>query len=275
MRALAVALATTVLAGCVGLGSPGATETPPPLHEQLAELPGVVAVEGGDLELVVEVGTPALDELLATAEAARELALERGWPGRVALAHDPSGPGAWRVEVHPATLDAVEADVRGVLAIVEHPDVLHVGIIAGWPYLTLTSLETFAASVRELSGIPRLAEGATYSYAGERPRLHVVHLPERMTLEAVDAVVRIAVENPESEVELQSLTTPGNRWPELWVAGLSEEQRARVEAQLRDPALADADPEGYSIPFQLAVLGPDGPVLTHGTLGDVPDTSAR
>lgn len=161
-----------------------------------------------------------------------------------------------------------------LLAIEKAPDVVRVAIVDGWPNVVLGSLDTFAESFRTLSAMPGFEDGATYSYVGEQPRLSVVHLPERMSREAIEAVIRIAVENPESEVELQSLTTPGNRWPELWVARLTEEQRVRVDAQLRDPSLADADPEGYSIPFQLSVLGPNGPELSWGTFGDVPDTSS-
>ena len=37
------------------------------------------------------------------------------------------------------------------------------------------------------------------------------------------------------------------------------------EHRLRDPALADADREGYPVEFVLTTIGPDGPEYTTGT----------
>ncbi len=274
------------LVACAGIpGSPAPSPTPTTtLAEDLALLPGVLSARSSDVDVVVEVAREAPDDVvLAVAEQAAALAGERAWEGSVILARetepldpetDTQPPTPWDTTVYPGEAARVRATLVELLAIEKAPDVVRVAVIDGWPNVVLGSLDTFASSFRTLSELPQFAEGATYSYIGEQPRLHVVHLPERMSAEAIEAVIRIAVENPESEVELQSLTTPGNRWPELWVARLTEEQRARVDAQLRDPSLADADPEGYPIPFQLSVLGPNGPELSWGTFGDVPDTSS-
>ncbi len=253
--------------------------------ERVAVLDGVVAADAssGDAFLTVRIARDADDPtVLATARDVAELAEEASWPGTVTLARVTTGLDpvtdvtplpAWSHQVYPGDRDEIAATLTRLLAVEKLPDVASVGISPeGWPTVQLTSLETFAATFRTLSALTGFEDGASYHYAGEAPRLVVVHIPERMSLEAVEAVIRIAVENPESEVELQSLTSPGNRWPQLWVAHLTEEQRARVDAQLRDPALADADPEGYPIPFQLSVIGPNGPDPTWGTFGDVPDT---
>ena len=291
IRASVVALVLLVLVGCSALPS-APTPSPSPssaawLVERVSALDGVVSADASDEGgyLTAWIGADADDTtVLAAARAAATLADEAAWPGTVTFIREAADADPdddlppvhrWNQEVYPGEPDEIEATMTLVLALEKTPDVASVGISDdGWPSVQLSSLDTFAATFRTLSAQPAFADGATYSYLGEQPRLHVVHIPERMSVEAIEAVIRIAVENPESEVELQSLTSAGSRWPELWVARLTEEQRARVDAQLRDPALADADPEGYSIPFQLSVLGPNGPDLSWGTFGDVPDTSS-
>lgn len=291
IRALAVIPLVLVLAGCAGLpGAPAPTPSPSPaawLVERITALEGVQSADPSpdDEYLHVWIAQDADDAtVLAAARDAAGWAEEASWPGSVTFTREAAGPDPgtdiaplkpWSQDVYPGDSAEIEATLALVLALEKLPDVVSTDISAeGWPSVTLGSLDTFAATFRTLSAVPAFAHGATYSYVGELPRLHVVHIPERMSVEAIEAVIRIAVENPECEVELQSLTSEGNRWPELWVARLTEEQRARVDAQLRDPALADADPEGYSIPFQLSVLGPNGPELSWGTFGDVPDTSS-
>ncbi|WP_395638954.1 hypothetical protein, partial [Pseudolysinimonas sp.] len=289
IRVLAVVGVLLGLGGCAGMpGAPAPSPSPAAwLLERITALDGVLSADASadDEYLTVVIAQEADDEaVLAAARASAALAEEGVWPGRVTLVRATGGPdpatdvtplAPWTQEVYPGDPDEAEATLTLLLALEKVPDVAGVHIAAdGWPTVQLSSLDTFAATFRTLSALPAFADGGTYSYAGEQPRLHIVHLPERMSAESIEAVIRIAVENPESEVELQSLTTPGNRWPELWVARLTDEQRVRVDAQLRDPALADADPEGYSIPFQLSVLGPNGPELSWGTFGDVPDTSS-
>jgi hypothetical protein len=248
------------------------------LVELVAELPGVVAVDAsGDEYLSITIGMDADDAtVLATARSANEIA--SGWPGRASLIREPgtadpaadvTPPMPWDEQIYPGDPAEIDARLQTVLAIEKLPDVVSVSVDAGWPTVVLGSLDGFAESFRTLSALPAFAEGATYSYAGELPRLHVVHIAERMNAESIEAVIRIAVEHPEAEVELQSLTSPGNRWPQLYVAGLTPEEVVAVQTQLDDPALADADPEGYPIPFQLATLTADGRVLTFGTFGGV------
>ncbi len=288
IRIPVVAVLLLALAGCAGL--PGAAPAPSPapwLVERLAALDGVLSAEASsdDAYLTVRIAEDADDAtVLAAAREAATLADEAAWAGTVTFVRGVGGLDPetdmtvlppWDQDVYPGDPDEIAETLGLVLALEKTPDVASVDVSEdGWPTVRLSSLDSFAATFRVLSVLPAFADGATYAYVGELAKLYVVHLPERMSAEAIEAVIRIAVENPESEVELQSLTSPGNRWPELWVAHLTEEQRARVDAQLRDPALADADPEGYSIPFQLSVLGPNGPELSWGTFGDVPDTSS-
>jgi hypothetical protein len=278
-----------LLASCAGiLGASAPTPSPAAwLLERITTLDGVLSADASpdDGYLTVQIARDADDPtVLAVARDVAEWADEAAWPGSVTLVRASTGldpetditaPSPWSQDIYPGDPAEIEATLTLVLALEKLPDVVSADMSPeGWPTVRLASLDTFAATFRTLSALPQFADGATYAYAGEVPKLHIVHIPERMTAEAIEAVIRIAVENPESEVELQSLTSEGNRWPELWVARLTEEQRARVDAQLRDPALADADPEGYSIPFQLSVLGPGGAELSWGTFGDVPDTSS-
>ena len=258
--ALVVAAA---LAGCAGLsGSPAASPSltsPADLAVQVGKLPGVLSAEISGDYLIVTIATTTDDPtVLSTARAANEIA--HGWEGKVDFvrergAYDPatdtSPLSPWDEVVYPGDPVEVEARLRDVLAVEKLPDVASVSIDGGWPSVALTSLDTFAESFRTLSALPRFAEGATYSYVGDVPRLYIVHIAERMSPESIEAVIRIAVEHPEVEVELQSLTSTGNRWPELYVARLTPEEVVAVAAQLSDPGLADADPEGYPIPFQL------------------------
>jgi hypothetical protein len=283
---LAVALVVAVavgLAGCAGLPgsanpSPSFT-SPADLAVQVGELPGVVSAElSGDYVIVTIAATADDATVLSTARAANEIA--EGWDGEVDFvregrAYDPvtdtSSRSPWDEVVYPGDPDEVEARLSEVLAIEKLPDVVSVSVDDGWPSVILGSLDTFAESFRAMSALPSFSNGGTYSYAGEVPRLHIVHIAERMSPESIEAVIRIAVEHPAAEVELQSLTSVGNRWPELYVAGLTPDEVVVVHAQLSDPALADADPEGYPIPFQLATLTGEGRVLTFGTFGAVPE----
>ena len=289
IRTFAVVSVLLALTGCAGLAaSPSPSPSPAAwVIERITALDGVLSADAslGEDYLTVVIAQDADDAtVLAAARDSAGLAEQASWPGSVTLTRATDGldpetdmtPLApWTQEVYPGDPDEIAATLTLVLTLEKLPDVVAVDLSAeGWPTVRLGSLETFVATFRTLSALPAFAKGATYDYAGEVPRLHVVHIPERMSAEAIEAVIRIAVENPESEVELQSLTSEGSRWPELWVAHLTEDQRARVDAQLRDPSLADADPEGYSIPFQLSVLGPTGPELSWGTFGDVPDTSS-
>lgn len=258
------------------------TET---LVERLEQVPAVVAVEAsGETHVLVTVDAGAADE--AVLDAAREIAdiartgewegdeivLEPEHPG-LDPETDLRGRAAWSQRVFPDDPDEVRAALAEELVIAATPGVAVISVIDGWPHVALASLDEAVGVVEALSALPRFAAGATYSYGADAPRLKFVHIPERMTLEGIAAVVRIARECAECDVELAAMTT-GPRWPELYAAHLTPEEVAIVAAQLRDPALADVDPEGYSIPFQLSYVGPGGPVYTFGTFGDVPDTSS-
>jgi hypothetical protein len=272
-----------VLVGCAS--PPGSSPSPTPtetLAESLRKLPGILEVNEHSSGLTVVI--PAVssdDDVFSAATAVAGLAGERAWDGTVRLSREPGGydaatdtntPSPWSTEVYPAAPDEVAATLADLLQIERVPGIVMVSL-DDWPTVAIGSLDGFAAAFRTLSDHPRFVDGATYTYYGESPRLIIVHIAERMTSEAIEAVIRIAVEHPSAEVELQSMTS-GPRWPELYVSHLTPEEVVAVEAQLRDPALADADREGYSVPFQLSYLDSGGPVYSFGTFGDVPDTSS-
>jgi len=154
----------------------------------------------------------------------------------------------------------------------EHIDAIAtVAVATGWVYVEFPDLDAFAADVTTVMQLEPFREGATYSIAGS-DHLTIVHVPDRSSEHLIDEIIAIAIENPDAEVLLQA-TTAGPQWPVLYIARLTPEQAAQIAAQLRDPALADADREGYPVDFVLTTIGPDGPEYTIGTLGDVPDGS--
>ena len=276
-------LALVGLALLAGCSAPEPGQTPHDLVDELRALPGILEVHpGADDDLTATVRATARDEVvLDTARTAHELATAADWPGAVVLVReaapfdqeaDLSSPIPWTLPVYPGEADVIAESLTTLLAVDAMPHVASVALGSdGWPTVVIDSLESFAATFRALDDMSAFADGGTYVFGGEQPRLSVVHLAERMSPETVEVVIRIAVEHPLAEVELQSLTSPGNRWPQLYVARLTPEEVLAVAARLRDPALADADLDGYPIPFFLSTIpGPDGPVETVGTFGDVP-----
>jgi hypothetical protein len=98
--------------------------------------------------------------------------------------------------------------------------------------------------------------------------LQIVHVPTRSSDESIDAIIQLAIDYPDAEILLQA-TTAGPQWPTLYIARLTPEQVTAIQARLLDPALADADIEGYPMPFILTSVGADGPVYTEGNFGGV------
>lgn len=133
--------------------------------------------------------------------------------------------------------------------------------------MTLASIDTFASSLRAISATPLFADGGTFSLQADE-RLRIVWIPSRMTLEAIDAIVTISADYPDAEVLLEA-TTEGPQWPALYVSHLAAEEVPVVEQRLLDPELADADIEGYAVPFILGTTGPDGVTYTEGSFGGV------
>ncbi|WOF23366.1 hypothetical protein N8K70_01445 [Microbacterium betulae] len=222
----------------------------------------IVTDEATDDEIVV-FAQEVLDA--AEAEGARVvLSRERPW-----LSEDPA-PAPWSLEISPGDDgEDVVASLESMLLAAAMPDIVSYSVVQGWTYVTVTDIDRFAAVFQELSGRDEFADGATYTLSsGER--LRIVHVPSRTSDEAILEIVDIARRLPEAEVLLDTLTTPGNQWPRLYVSGLTAEEVGELDAALSDPRWADADVEGYPLEYVLGAAGPDGTTYTTGTFGDVP-----
>ncbi len=175
----------------------------------------------------------------------------------------------WSIASPPPEPDPAWDDSVSLLLAAEHVDaVATVDVATGWPYVRFDDLDAFAAGFTTVTELEPFREGGTYSIS-ESDHLTVVHVPGRSSAHFIDEIIAIALEYPDAEVLLQA-TTAGPQWPALYIARLTPEQATEIAARLRDPAMADADREGYPVEFVLTTIGPDGPEYTTGTVGDVP-----
>ncbi|RWZ46217.1 hypothetical protein ELQ90_15715 [Labedella phragmitis] len=286
-RSIVLALSTLLLVpGCalvpIAPGGPGGPTAPPSssstveLEEELERLPGVDAVESFDGLVVVSVTATADDgDVLLIGAAAHALATALAGDAIVDLVRAGAGYDAdldtmtedpWRVTVHPT--EDVERVLTGVLRVEGLPGVRSTVVSGGWASVRIDPAVDFGDTFGEIAATYPFSDGASYSQ-GSGEHLMIVHVPERTTVEAIQTIAGIAAEYPTAEFILQS-PTEGPMWPQLLVAHLDAEQGAALDARLREPDLADADPEGFAQQFQLTVVGPDGPTYIAGTLGDVP-----
>jgi hypothetical protein len=286
-RSIVVALSTLLLvSGCAiapsaPSGPGGATAQPSSsstvdLEEQLERLPGVDAVESFDSLVVVSVSVEADDgDVLLIGTAARALATALAGDAMVDLVRAGAGYDAeldmmtedpWRVTVHPT--GDVERVLTGVLRVEDLPGVRSTVVSGGWGTVRIDPAVDFGETFGEIAATYPFSDGASYS-EGSGEHLMIVHVPERTTVEAIQTIAGIAADYPTAEFILQS-PTEGPMWPKLLVAHLDADEGASLDARLRGPDLADADPEGFAQEFQLTVVGPDGPTYIAGTLGDVP-----
>jgi hypothetical protein len=273
--AVLLVVALTACAGAAG-AEPKPTSTPS-LQEQLEVLPGVTEIIGEEFSLTVVVAPDATTEqVLTTAEEAHALASETSWPGRLTLARvgpgvdaelDATLPDPWSLALFPGEIASTLATLGDVLTI-EQIGGVSLALSSSWPVVLIASIESFAGVFDSASATDLFAGGGTYSLVDDH--LQVVHVPARTSAEAIHEVIAIASDYPNAEVLLQA-TTAGPQWPELYIARVSAEEASAIDARLRSPALTDADPDGLPLGFQLTVIGPDGPIYTHGNFGDVPD----
>ena len=284
------ALLILLLTGCAGpVGAngsepirspvPSSTDTSSTEHlrKKLAQLPGVDAVVGGETGLTVEMPADASrTDIVATAEETHALATEARFPAEIWITRigggynpdlDVTTQPPWTFPVYPGEIEPTLATVTGVLDVEEIAGTSGLTVIDGWPYVTIADITEFASVFDAVSATSLFASGGTYSTGSDH--LQIVHVPTRTSAEAIHAIVDIAVNHPTAEVLLQA-TTAGPQWPQLYVARLSTDEAAAIDARLRSPALADTDPDGHPQRFQLSVIGPDGPVYTLGTFGNVP-----
>ena len=218
------------------------------------------------------------ETVLETARVIHESADAAGWPGHVVLQRENPEPydanldmttmPAWTLQVFPGDIDIAAVNLAALLDLEANGGVGPSTVIDGWPYVQIATLDTFSAEFHRVSALPEFAQGATYSLQNS-DHLRIVHVPTRTSDEAIDAIIALAIDYPDAEILLQA-TTAGPQWPMLYVARLTAEQAAAIDTRLRNPALADADVEGYPVDFQLSVITGEGPAYTFGTFGDVP-----
>jgi hypothetical protein len=245
----------------------------------MEKVDGVVAVDANDDSASVTVSATASDdEVQDAATAIRKIADVADWAGSIVLTREQTDsydeeqdvllPIPWEVTVYPGDRSAIHDLLEVTLVVEKIPGVGRFGLGPdGWPYVTVLSIDTFADVFHQLSQTATFAHGGTYSLFSDK-HLQIVHIPARSSDESIEAIVQLAIDYPDAEILLQA-TTAGPQWPTLYVARLTPEQVKAIEARLLDPALADADIEGYPVPFILTTVGADGPVYTEGNFGGV------
>jgi len=276
----AAVLVATLLGCSAAPTSPSSTSTltPAEVVALLEEIPGVATVdEYGDSSASIAMATDSPDdEVLAAAASIARIATDVAWPGTMSLSRENLDPyneeldqlvrPPWTIEVFPST-ERLAGELHELLLLEKLDDTAHLGVIEGWPYVSLGSIDTFAESFREVVANPLFADGGTVSLAAD-DRLRIVWIPKRTTISAVDAIIAISRDYPGAEVLLEA-TTAGPQWPTLYIARVSDEEAAAIEARLLDPALADADVDGFGLPFILRSIGSDGPTYREGNFGGV------
>jgi len=145
--------------------------------------------------------------------------------------------------------------------------VTSVAIGDGWPTVHLADATAFAPAHAALQNLPPFTEGARYSTPDGR--LVLVDVPERVSAEALVAIARLAVEHPQADFALEA-GYDGPRWPQLYVNRIAEAELDGLLAALNDPALADADPEGYPLEYFVRSFTDEGSLDVGGALGAVP-----
>ena len=245
----------------------------------IEKVDGVVAVDAHDESASVTMSaTAADDEIQDAATAIQKIADVADWAGSIVLTREQTDsydeeqdvllPIPWEVTVYPGDPAAIHDLLEVTLVVEKIPGVGRFGLGPdGWPYVTVLSIDSFLDVFHELSRTSTFADGGTYSLFSDK-HLQIVHVPARSSDESIEAIVQLAIDFPDAEILLQA-TTAGPQWPTLYVARLTPEQVTAVEARLLDPALADADIEGYPMPFILTTIGSDGPVYTEGNFGGV------
>lgn len=277
--ALAVGgIALTGVSGCAD-GSETVETAEPTTVDELCAIELVVDCTEGPSSLVVEVAGAATDEeVLEFAADVRSVAaetasitsatLELEGPEAAQLDGEVSSPPKWSVQVYPADAAAVTTLLGRVFEVAAVPGTTGISIDDDWPTVTvldMADLEWVFTTVREL---PLFADGGTYTLLPGDERLTIVHVPTRMSDEAVREVIRIALTHPESAVLLEAATEPPHN-PTLYVSGLTAEAVAELDERLSDPRLADADVDGYPVSYVLSSDGDDGAEYISGTFGGV------
>ncbi|WES63712.1 hypothetical protein P0L94_14735 [Microbacter sp. GSS18] len=276
--AILLGVAAAGLAGCADGGETVETAEPTSV-EELCAIELVVDCSEGPSSLVVEIAGAATDEevlefaadvrsVAASTTSVTSATLELEGPEAAQLDGEVTAPPKWSVQVYPAEAAPVTALLEKVFEVAAVPGTTGISLDGDWPTVTvldISDIEWVFTTVREL---PLFAEGGTYTLLPGDERLTIVHVPARMSDEAVREVIRIALTHPEASVLLEAATEPPHN-PTLYVSGLTPEAVADIAERLSDPRLADADIDGYPVSFVLSTPGEDGEEYTSGTFGGV------
>jgi hypothetical protein len=272
VTASVVVLVASLIGGCSA--QPGASRSPSPAPDVLqavCALPIVsvcdVGVDRADVRLDADADRAAV---LDVATQLREAATA---PLTVSLRQASSLPppdgdmsplDAWSFDLTP---DGDLGSLAALLDAAAVPGVAELSVIQGWPSVTIVGIDAFSAAFDELSREPLFADGGSYRMSSTDEHLRIEHVAERTTPEGVHEVIALARDYPHAEVLLEGSPTST---PTLYVARLTPEEVAAIDARLRDPGLADVDVQGYAVPFVLGSTGADGVVYTSGTFGGIP-----
>lgn len=277
-----VRVVTAVLAGLVVVAvivaSTGAFR-PPPAREvaaaqrseavdgftrALADIDGIADIEvvghGATVTMSLDAG---VGQVLGAADAAKRagedlegiaiVVIQReADPTSLAQQQDPPR-GPWRVQLVPSdqSIDEI-ADELQRLMLTERLQV-SIAVTEGAPLITVFSMETLPAAVRELRAI--YPDGAHYRVP---ERFSMADDPAELSVPMVDAILAIVEAYPGVEIEV---TTQ----PKLWITDVTPEEGAAIVAILQDPALAGTSPSGYPVDYSINTSGTDQDL--EGTFG--------
>ncbi|MGG7465221.1 hypothetical protein [Plantibacter sp. YIM 135347] len=178
----------------------------------------------------------------------------------------PSRQPPWSLQLVPKQVDDLDQALDDLLEVDGLPPGVTTRSVGGWQYVDITDINAFLDVRTSLHSLGTFAKGTTYSVPGERRRLRIVDVPDRMSDAAIAEIVAIAIAHPDAEVLLEA-PTAGPQWPTLYISGLNDADAAAVVARLRSPEFVRANVHGYSVEFVIRSGGP-GEYLT-GTFGDV------
>ncbi|WP_314139033.1 hypothetical protein [uncultured Plantibacter sp.] len=230
----------------------------------LADIDGIADIEvvghGATVTMSLDAG---VGQVLGAADAAKRAGEElegiaivviqrEADPTSLAQQQDPPR-GPWRVQLVPSDQSIDElADELQRLMLTERLQV-SIAVTEGAPLITVFSMDTLPAAVRELRAI--YPDGAHYRVP---ERFSMADDPSELSVPMVDAILAVVEATPGVEIEV---TTQ----PKLWITDVTPEQGAAIVAILQDPALAGTSPSGYPVDYSINTSGTDQDV--EGTFG--------
>ncbi|OAN27270.1 hypothetical protein A4X17_08375 [Plantibacter sp. H53] len=230
----------------------------------LADIDGIADIEvvghGATVTMSLDAG---VGQVLGAADAAKRAGEElegiaivviqrEADPTSLAQQQDPPR-GPWRVQLVPSDQSIDElADELQQLMLTERLQV-SIAVTEGAPLITVFSMDTLPAAVRELRAI--YPDGAHYRVP---ERFSMADDPSELSMPMVDAILAVVEATPGVEIEV---TTQ----PKLWITDVTPEQGAAIVAILQDPALVGTSPSGYPVDYSINTSGTDQDL--EGTFG--------